>query len=208
MALPLYLAKVGAAALIRQLMKKGLTRSEATKVVAQTKTPRQLQQVGVRKGIDKAGKKAGEAYQKLLAMDKKNRSGLVEESVASKLASKLASKPAKNRSGLVEESVASKLASKPAKNALNNSKKNNTKAAAAAAALASTPSSTGGKKTPTSKPKYSLPTVDVPSQITMSKGGAVKKMESGGAVGASRKSARKSIDGCAVRGKTRATRKV
>ncbi|MAN64893.1 MAG: hypothetical protein CMI60_23405 [Parvibaculum sp.] len=184
MALPLYLAKAGAAALIRQLMKKGLTRGEATKVVAQTKTPRQLQQVGVRKGIDKAGKKAGEAYQKLLAMDKKN------------------------RSGLVEESVASKLASKPAKKALNNSKKNNTKAAAAAAALASTPSSTGGKKTPTSKPEYSLPTVDVPSQITMSKGGAVKKMESGGAVGASRKSARKSIDGCAVRGKTRATRKV
>lgn len=37
MALPLYLAKAGAAALIRQLMKKGLTRGEATKVVAQTK---------------------------------------------------------------------------------------------------------------------------------------------------------------------------
>ncbi len=166
MALPLYLAKVAAAALVRQMMKKGLTRSEATKVVAQTKTPRQLQQVGVRKGIDKAGKKAGEAYQKLLKMDKNN--------------------------------------------ALNNSKKNITKsaAAAAAAALAATPSSTGGKKTSTSKPKYSLPTVDVPSQITMSKGGAVKKMESGGAVSASRKSARKSIDGCAVRGKTRATRKV
>ena len=35
-----------------------------------------------------------------------------------------------------------------------------------------------------------------------------KKMEEGGEVGASRKSARKSIDGCAVRGKTRATRKV
>ncbi len=39
-------------------------------------------------------------------------------------------------------------------------------------------------------------------------GGEVKKMESGGAVGTQRKSARKSIDGCAVRGKTRATRKV
>ena len=39
-------------------------------------------------------------------------------------------------------------------------------------------------------------------------GGEVKKMESGGEVRASRKSARKSIDGCAVRGKTRATRKV
>jgi len=39
-------------------------------------------------------------------------------------------------------------------------------------------------------------------------GGEVKKMESGGEVRASRKSARKSIDGCAVRGKTRAARKV
>ena len=206
MALPLYLAKAATAALVRQMMKKGLTRSEAIKAVAQTKTPRQLQKVLMKEGIDKAGKKAGDAYQELLKMDAKNRSGLVEEAVASKLASKLASKPAKNRSGLVEEAVASKLASKPAKNALNNSKKNSTKSAAAAA-LAATPSSTGGKKTSTSEPKYSLPTVDVPSQITMSKGGAVK-MESGGAVGTQRKSARKSIDGCAVRGKTRATRKV
>jgi hypothetical protein len=183
MALPLYLAKAAAAALVRQMMKKGLTRSEATKVVAQTKTPRQLQLVGMKKSVRKAAKEAGDEYQELLKMDKNN------------------------RSGLVEEAVASKLASKPAKNALNNSKKNITKSAAAAA-LAATPSSTGGKKTSTSKPKYSLPTVDVPSQITMSKGGAVKKMESGGAVSASRKSARKSIDGCAVRGKTRATRKV
>jgi hypothetical protein len=39
-------------------------------------------------------------------------------------------------------------------------------------------------------------------------GGEVKKMEEGGEVRASRKSARKSIDGCAVRGKTRAVRKV
>jgi len=39
-------------------------------------------------------------------------------------------------------------------------------------------------------------------------GGEVKKMKSGGEVRASRKSARKSIDGCAVRGKTRAARKV
>ena len=39
-------------------------------------------------------------------------------------------------------------------------------------------------------------------------GGEVKKMEKGGDVRASRKSARKSIDGCAVRGKTRAVRKV
>jgi len=60
----------------------------------------------------------------------------------------------------------------------------------------------------TKKPKYSLPNVAVPSQITMSKGGAVKKMESGGEVRASRKSARKSIDGCAVRGKTRAVKNV
>ena len=35
-----------------------------------------------------------------------------------------------------------------------------------------------------------------------------KKMQGGGEVRASRKSARKSIDGCAVRGKTRAARKV
>lgn len=39
-------------------------------------------------------------------------------------------------------------------------------------------------------------------------GGEVKKMQEGGEVRASRKSARKSIDGCAVRGKTRAARKV
>ena len=42
----------------------------------------------------------------------------------------------------------------------------------------------------------------------LASGGAVKKMESGGEVRASRKSARKSIDGCAVRGKTRAVRNV
>tara|TARA_R110002096_G_scaffold67995_2_gene164448 strand:- start:3144 stop:3575 length:432 start_codon:yes stop_codon:yes gene_type:complete len=42
----------------------------------------------------------------------------------------------------------------------------------------------------------------------LASGGAVKKMESGGEVRASRKSARKSIDGCAVRGKTRAVKNV
>ena len=42
----------------------------------------------------------------------------------------------------------------------------------------------------------------------LASGGAVKKMESGGEVRASRKSARKGIDGCAVRGKTRAVRNV
>ena len=42
----------------------------------------------------------------------------------------------------------------------------------------------------------------------LASGGAVKKMESGGEVRASRKSARKSIDGCAVSGKTRAVRNV
>ena len=42
----------------------------------------------------------------------------------------------------------------------------------------------------------------------LASGGAVKKMESGGEVRASRESARKGIDGCAVRGKTRAVRNV
>ena len=39
-------------------------------------------------------------------------------------------------------------------------------------------------------------------------GGEVKKMEYGGAVRGSRKSARKGIDGCAIKGKTRAVRNV
>ena len=42
----------------------------------------------------------------------------------------------------------------------------------------------------------------------MKYGGEVKKMEYGGAVRGSRKTARKSIDGCAIRGKTRAVRNV
>ena len=42
----------------------------------------------------------------------------------------------------------------------------------------------------------------------LASGGAVKKMESGGEVRASQKSTRKGIDGCAVRGKTRAVRNV
>jgi hypothetical protein len=39
-------------------------------------------------------------------------------------------------------------------------------------------------------------------------GGEVKKMETGGAVSGSRKTARKGIDGCAIKGKTRAVRNV
>ena len=148
MALPLYLAKAATAALVRQMMKKGLTRSEAIKAVAQTKTPRQLQKVGMKEGIDKAGKKAGDAYQELLKMNKKKTSKLTKAKIS------------KDTIGPVAAGVA-------------------------------IPSSTGGKKTSTSEPKYSLPTVDVPSQITMSKGGKVKK-----------KGVRRA-DGCAVRGKTR-----
>ena len=165
---------------------------------------------------------AGRALMKKLlksGLGRKDSAGLVEQAMGSKAVrdalTKSAKKPKKSSDiggGMVEAS---------AKNKKGTNK-------AAAAALASTPSSTGGKKTPTSndrvrdaimgskavrdaltkKPKYSLPNVAVPSQITMSKGGAVKKMESGGEVRASRKSARKSIDGCAVRGKTRAVRNV
>lgn len=151
--MPAPFAVAATAALIKQMMKKGLTRSEATKVVAQTKTPRQLQQVGVKEGVDKASKKAGKAYQELLAMDKKKPSTLTKLTKA---------KTPKNTIGPVSAGVA-------------------------------IPSSTGGKKTSTSKPSddYSLPTVDVPSQITMSKGGKVKK-----------KGVRRA-DGCAVKGKTR-----
>ena len=42
----------------------------------------------------------------------------------------------------------------------------------------------------------------------IAKGGVVTKMEKGGAVRGSRKSARKGIDGCAIKGKTRAVRNV
>ena len=162
---------------------------------------------------------AGRALMKKLlksGLGRKDSAGLVEQAMGSKAVRDALTKSAKKSSdiggGMVEAS---------AKNKKGTNK-------AAAAALASTPSSTGGKKTPTSndrvrdaimgskavrdaltkKPKYSLPNVAVPSQITMSKGGAVKKMESGGEVRASRKSARKGIDGCAVRGKIRAVRNV
>ena len=150
MPLPLALIGVATTTLIKQLMKKGLTRREATKVISQTKTPRQLQQVGVKEGIDKAGKKAGDAYQKLLGMDKKKPSKFTK------------AKTPKNTIGPVSAGVA-------------------------------IPSSTGGKKTSTEEPSdnYSLPSVDVPSQITMSKGGKVKKAGAGRG------------DGCAVKGKTR-----
>jgi hypothetical protein len=168
--MPAPFAAAATAALIRQLMLRGLTRREATKVISQTKTPRQLQQVGVKEGIAKAGREAGKAYESLKNMGKGKGSGLVE----------------------------------------NKKVTNKSAGAAVAAGLASAASSTGGKKSSTEEPSdnYSLPSVDVPSQITMSKGGAVKKMESGGEVRASRKSARKGIDGCAVRGKTRAVRNV
>ena len=148
MPLPLALVKAATAALVKQMMKKGLTKSEAIKAVAQTKTPRQIEKVAMQQAIRKVGKKAGDAYQELLKMNKKKPSKLTKAKIS------------KDTIGPVAAGVA-------------------------------IPSSTGGKKTSTSEPKYSLPTVDVPSQITMSKGGKVKK------TGARRG------DGCAVRGKTR-----
>jgi len=148
MPLPLALVKAATAALVKQMMKKGLTKSEAIKAVAQTKTPRQIEKVAMQQAIRKVGKKAGDAYQELLKMNKKKPSKLTKAKIS------------KDTIGPVAAGVA-------------------------------IPSSTGGKKTSTSEPKYSLPTVDVPSQITMSKGGKVKK------TGARRG------DGCAVRGKTK-----
>jgi len=148
MPLPLALVKAATAALVKQMMKKGLTKSEAIKAVAQTKTPRQIEKVAMQQAIRKVGKKAGDAYQELLKMNKKKPSKLTKAKIS------------KDTIGPVAAGV-------------------------------DIPSSTGGKKTSTSEPKYSLPTVDVPSQITMSKGGKVKK------TGARRG------DGCAVRGKTR-----
>ena len=148
MPLPLALVKAATAALVKQMMKKGLTKSEAIKAVAQTKTPRQIEKVAMQQAIRKVGKKAGDAYQELLKMNKKKPSKLTKAKIS------------KDTIGPVAAGV-------------------------------DIPSSTGGKKTSTSEPKYSLPTVDVPSQITMSKGGKVKK------TGARRG------DGCAVRGKTK-----
>ena len=175
--MPAPYAVAATAALIRQLMLKGLTRKEATKVVAQTKTPRQLQKVGMKEGIDKAGQKAGEAYQKLRNQPTPAKQPKVKEPPVKKLPAK---KPKVNEP----------LVKNPPKFTKAKTPKNIGGKTAAGVAI---PSSTGGKKSSTSKPSddYSLPTVDVPSQITMSKGGKVKK------TGARRG------DGCAVRGKTR-----
>jgi len=55
-------------------------------------------------------------------------------------------------------------------------------------------------------PKDELDMLRMPESFAY--GGKVKKMMDGGAVRGSRKSARKGIDGCAIKGKTRAVRNV